>query len=153
MNKLKIKVALILASTFMLGMIVVPQVAHAQQNVENNDVFGTAEIEDESDGIALGKRSLQATAVRLINVALSLLGIIAVVIVLIGGFKWMTAGGNDDKIAEARKLIFAGIVGMAIILSAWAIARFVLANLLSATDTNGSKDRLLQGDQVEDVEQ
>ena len=150
MNKLKIKMVLLLASTFMLGMIVVPQVAHAQQNRDNNDIFGTAEIEDESDGIALGKRSLQATAVRLINVALSLLGIIAVVIVLIGGFKWMTAGGNDDKIAEARKLIFAGIVGMAIILSAWAIARFVLANLLSATDTNGSKDRLLDGDQVED---
>ena len=75
----------------------------------------------------------------LINVAMGLLGIIAVVIILIGGFQWMTAGGNDDKVAEARKRIFAGIIGLAIILSAWAIAIFVFKQLGKATgiqDTN-----------------
>lgn len=126
----------------MMLAVLTPNLALAQANVDEGDVFGTREIEDPESGIALGKRSLQATVVRLINVALSLLGIIAVVIVLIGGFKWMTAGGNDDKVAEARKLIFAGIVGMAILLSAWAIARFVLSNLASATDTRGSEEIL-----------
>jgi len=37
------------------------------------------------------------------------------------------------KVAEARKLIFAGIIGLAIILSAWAIAKFVLLSLQKAT--------------------
>jgi hypothetical protein len=64
---------------------------------------------------------------------LGFLGIVAVVIILIGGFKWMTAGGNEDKTAEARKLITAGIIGLVIILSAFAIAKFVLDQLLSAT--------------------
>jgi len=59
--------------------------------------------------------------------------VVAVVIILIGGFKWMTAGGNDDQVGEARKWIFSGIIGLAIILSAWAIAIFVLDKLSDAT--------------------
>ena len=47
----------------------------------------------------------------------------------------MTAGGNEDKVAEARKTIFAGIIGLAIILSAWAIARFVITQLSDATNS------------------
>lgn len=151
MNKFEIvknKVVVGITAALMLGMVVAPSAASAQANVRNNDVFGINDIEGDGtpgNGIALGQSSLQATAVRLINVALSLLGIIAVVIVLIGGFKWMTAGGNDDKIAEARKLIFAGIVGMAIILSAWAIAKFVLSNLASATDVQGADNLVNDG--------
>lgn len=149
MNIFKIvknKMVLAAMATFLFSFVVAPVAAHAQaQNVDQTtDLFGTAAIDDPETGIALGKSSLQTTAVRLINVALSLLGIIAVVIVLIGGFKWMTAGGSEDKIAEARKLIFAGIVGMAIILSAWAIARFVLANLASATDVRRGTDQILE---------
>ncbi len=92
---------------------------------------------DGADGIALGKQDLRTTASKIINVSLSLLGIIAVVVVLIGGFKWMTSGGAEDKVGEARKLIFSGIVGLAIILSAWAITRFVINALGSATNTEG----------------
>ena len=61
------------------------------------------------------------------------LGIVAVVIVLLGGFKWMIAGGNDEKTNEAKKLIVSGIIGLAIILSAWAITSFVISRLVSAT--------------------
>lgn len=86
-----------------------------------------------ADPIGLGNEPLQVTIAKIINVALSLLGIVAVVIILIGGFKWMTAGGNDEKTAEARKLILAGIIGLAIILSAFAIAKFVLGALQGAT--------------------
>ena len=69
--------------------------------------------------------------VRILQVAMSFLGIIAVVIILIGGFKWMTAGGNDDKVAEARKLIVAGIVGLIIILAAWIIANWVISQMMT----------------------
>jgi len=65
-------------------------------------------------------------------VALSLLGIVAVVIILIGGFKWMTAGGNQDEVDKAKKLITNGIIGLAIILAAFAISKFVIESLVSA---------------------
>jgi hypothetical protein len=81
----------------------------------------------------LGSTDIRQTVASIINVALSLLGIVALVIILAGGFKWMTAGGNEEKVGEARKMIFSGIIGLAIILSAFAIARFVLGQLSRAT--------------------
>lgn len=72
---------------------------------------------------------------RLINTAMLFLGIIAVVIILLAGFKWMTAGGNDDKVSEAKKLMGAGVIGLVIILAAWGIATFVLQELVKATGT------------------
>ena len=96
------------------------------------DTFGIGQFGARSD---LGSTDVRETIARIINVALSLLGVVAVVIILAGGFKWMTAGGNEDKVGEARKLIFAGVIGMAIVLSAFAIARFVLGQLSVATGT------------------
>ena len=81
----------------------------------------------------LGDTDIRITVARIIRVAMGLLGIIAVVIVLIGGFTWMTAGGNDEKVGEAKKWIFAGIIGLAIILSAFAISTFVIRSLINAT--------------------
>jgi len=97
--------------------------------------FGVGQFESDLD---LGNQNLNVTVAKIINVALSLLGIVAVVIILIGGFRWMTAGGNDEKVTEARKWIFSGIIGLAIVLSAWAIARFVLQQLSIATNTGDS---------------
>lgn len=68
-------------------------------------------------------------AVNLVRLLMTFLGIIAVVIILLGGFKWMTAAGNEDKVAEAKKIISAGIIGLVIILSAFLIVNFVITNV------------------------
>ena len=48
----------------------------------------------------------------------------------------MTAGGNEDKIGEAKSLIIAGIVGLIIILAAFAIVTFVID--ITSKSLNGS---------------
>lgn len=116
------KTALLLAAAMLLTVIMVPSV-FAQ------DTFGL----DYGTTAGLGTADIRSTVGSIINVALSLLGIVALVIILAGGFKWMTAGGNEEKVGEARKMIFSGIIGLAIILSAFAIARFVLKQLSDAT--------------------
>lgn len=85
--------------------------------------------------IGLGSTDVRSTIASIIKVAMGLLGIVAVVIVLIGGFKWMTAGGNEDQVGEAKKWIFSGVIGLAIILSAYALASFVITQLITATTT------------------
>lgn len=90
-------------------------------------------IDEYKDDIGLGTKPLDDAVVGLINVLLGFLGLIAVVIILIGGFRWMTAGGNEDKVAEARKTIFSGIIGLAIILFAWGITTFVVQELVKAS--------------------
>ncbi|PIR95108.1 hypothetical protein COT95_00515 [Candidatus Falkowbacteria bacterium CG10_big_fil_rev_8_21_14_0_10_37_6] len=61
------------------------------------------------------------------------MGIIAGVLILAGGFRWMTAQGNDDAIAGAKNLMVAGVVGLVIILAAFGIAKFVIEALVGAT--------------------
>lgn len=65
-------------------------------------------------------------AVRVIKLLMTFLGIVAVVIMLMGGFKWMTAQGDEGKIEEAKNLIVAGIIGIVIILSSFALVNWVL---------------------------
>lgn len=113
-------------------------VCAATGSTDSADPFGLTEFNEGVKG-TLGNQDLRTTVGRIINVALSLLGVVAVVIVLAGGFKWMTAGGNEEKTTEARKLIFAGIIGLAIILSAWAITLFVLRSLADATGSGAGQ--------------
>jgi hypothetical protein len=83
--------------------------------------------------LGLGTRDLRAGIMSFINIIMGLLGTIAILIILYGGFKWMTSGGSDDKVGEARKLIIEGAIGLVVILSAYAIAQFVLDTAISAT--------------------
>ncbi|MBI2051084.1 MAG: hypothetical protein HYT31_04795 [Parcubacteria group bacterium] len=79
--------------------------------------------------VGLGKEDdLKGTLATVINIALGFLGIIAVIIVMFGGFKWMTAAGNEEQVGEARKLIVGGVVGLLVIFMAWAIASFVVSS-------------------------
>jgi hypothetical protein len=45
----------------------------------------------------------------------------------------MTAGGNEDKVSEAQKLLGAGVIGLAIVLAAWAVSTFVINAIYNAT--------------------
>jgi len=83
--------------------------------------------------LGLGNQDIRVTVARIIKTVMGLLGIVAVVIVLVGGFKWMTAGGNEEQVGEAKKWLFSGVIGMAIIFSAWALTNFIVNSLVSAT--------------------
>ncbi len=123
-----IKIAGILT---ILGIMVLPLMASAQANLWG-DV--PADVIAEEIGVS-SDVPLQTTIAKIINVALGLLGIIAVVIILLGGFKWMTSGGSEEKVGEAKKLLMAGVIGLIIILAAYAIATFVINALVNATST------------------
>ena len=87
-----------------------------------------------ANSAGLGQRDPRDIAASIIKYMLGFLGILAVIIILIGGFKWMTAAGNEDQVGEAKKIIVAGIIGLVIILASWGIASFVLNSLLNATN-------------------
>ena len=99
-----------------------------------NDYWGGSAVSENIEGnILLGNKDPREITARVINIILGFLGIIAVVIILAGGFKWMTAGGNQDKIDEAKKLMAAGAIGLVIVLASFGIARFLVESLRTAT--------------------
>ena len=120
----------LLSLTLLISLVAVPAATLASSGNLNLNDLGVGEIDTTLD---LGRRSPIETVTRLINTAMIFLGIIAVAIILFAGFKWMTAGGSDDKIGEARKLMTSGVVGLIIILSAWRMAYFILENAVQVT--------------------
>jgi len=126
------KMFLGMAAALVMGASFVPSFAFAN-NDENADAFDEAFGLSEVGSTGLGDRDVRSTIGSIINVALSLLGVVALVIILFAGFEWMTAGGAEDKVATARKRMVAGVIGLAIILSSYAISRFVLEQLATAT--------------------
>lgn len=119
--------ATIMMSGLLGGLALSAQPASAGTNV-NNLVWG-----DESyqavNNIGLSTKDPREIIAQVIRIALGFLGIIAVIIILLGGFKWMTSGGNEEKAGDARKLMTAGLIGLIIVLAAFGIASFVLRSL------------------------
>ncbi|MDP3837132.1 MAG: Ig-like domain-containing protein [bacterium] len=97
------------------------------QNVD----IGLQPIEN---SIQLASTDPRIIVARIINIALLFLGVIAVGLIIYAGFIWMTSGGSEEKIDQAKKTLRNAVIGLIIILSAWGIATFVLNRLLGATN-------------------
>jgi type IV secretory pathway VirB2 component (pilin) len=136
-EKLAARATAIAATGAIAATLLLPAVASAQipDPSDADRRFGLGDNVDETfSNVGLGQtEDLKGSIANIINIILGFLGIVAVIIILAGGFKWMTAGGNEDKVAESRQMIIQGVIGLVIVFAAWAIASFVVSNLQSAT--------------------
>lgn len=128
------KISKHLLSLAILSFLLIPVFALP---VAAQDPFGLQPVQN-GVGNTLANGDPREMVGRIINVALGFLGVIAVAIILAGGFKWMTAGGNEEKVSEAKKLLGAGVIGLAIVLAAWAISTFVINSIYNATSGTGT---------------
>lgn len=83
--------------------------------------------------LGLPATDIRLVIARIIRAVLGFLGIVAVLIILYGGFQYMTAGGNEEKVSDAKKILINGVIGLVIVLSAFSIASFVVSKLVGAT--------------------
>lgn len=72
-----------------------------------------------------GDASVDNIAAAVIETALSLLGIIFLVIIIFAGYRWMTASGNEEEVKKAQEAIKRGIIGLLIVILAYAVTSFV----------------------------
>ncbi len=113
-----------LVLTLIIGaLVVIPVAVDAQVNTR--DQIGTT--------FGLGSADLESTIINIVQWLLGFLGLIAVIFILYGGFVWMTAGGNEEKIAKAKKVISAAVIGLIVVLLAWAIVIFVIGQTIETT--------------------
>ena len=80
----------------------------------------------------VGTRSLPELVGGIINIVLGLLGVVLIIMIVVGGVMWMTAGGEKEKVTKARKLITDAIIGLIIVVAAYAIAEYVISALITA---------------------
>lgn len=69
------------------------------------------------------------------NVILYIVGIIAVIMLIIGGIKYVVSGGDSKKVTDAKNTVLYAIIGLVICFLAFAIVNFVISSLPSDPET------------------
>src|SRR3989344_745177 len=125
-----------ITTVVLLAVFCLPDLVRAQSIADPSSTLQTG-VAIISQPLGLPTTDIRLVVVRIIRVALGLLGIIALVLIVYAGFLWMTAGGNEEQIANAKKFLINTAIGLAIILSAYAIVSFVISQLVGATTVGG----------------
>ena len=69
--------------------------------------------------------NIPATIGKIVGAGLAFVGILFFILMIYGGILWMTAQGNDQQVTKAKDLIIAAIIGLIIVLSAYAITAYI----------------------------
>lgn len=78
------------------------------------------------------------------NTILYIVGIIAVIMLIIGGIKYVISGGDAKKVTDAKNTVLYAIIGLVIAFLAFAIVNFVITALPSAENRAEETSALIQ---------
>ncbi len=70
---------------------------------------------------------------RIIVTFFTLLGLIFLMMMLYGGYNWLTSMGEEEKVETAKKTITAAVIGILVIIASYSITVFVIGKMFAAT--------------------
>ncbi len=130
-NYKKIFPKIIIACLTIFFLLILPSaiLAETWTNSANSGSAGskgiTGMMSDAAKGAGYNQGTNQYSMAAIAGIAVravfSLLGVIFLIYTIYGGFLWMTAAGNEEKVSKAKNTIRDGIIGLFIIFGAWAI--------------------------------
>ena len=111
------------------------------QNIfAQDDIYGVGY----AGNVGLGTQDIRISVIKVIRVALGVLGILALILVIYAGVVWMTSGGNEQKIETAKKILLNAVIGLVIILFAFAIVQFIFSRL-SGNGSGSCQENAIRG--------
>lgn len=131
------KIKTVLLSVATLSLVAVPVMVAAptvyaqvtSQNI-NQDLCSGSELDltggSSGQCAAASTTSFNQLLARIINVLSIIVGVIAVVMIIVGGLRYITSGGDSGKVGTAKTTIIYAIVGLVIVALAQLIVHFVL---------------------------
>ncbi|MFH1193690.1 MAG: hypothetical protein V1661_01705 [bacterium] len=124
--------SIVIFSAIMLSLVFAPVLvfgASVQENIKKNlEGVGTgAGYQTTQSG------GLPALVGLIINIFLSIMGVLFVILMVYGGYTWMTSYGAEAKVTKAKNLIVDAVIGLIIVLAAYAISNFVVGQLVKVT--------------------
>ena len=90
----------------------------------------SAEIKKASGCPGADTYDLGESIQKIINAIIVILGIVAVIVIIVGGVQYMTSNGDAGKVQKAKNTILYAAIGLIICVLAAAIVNFVIFNLL-----------------------
>lgn len=98
-------------------------------NLKDSNISGAQTIGESN------KNSLIDIVFNVIQVILGFLGLIAFVLIIYAGFLWMTSAGGPEQIKKAKGILKEAAIGLVIIFASYALVKFVIEGLVTATST------------------
>lgn len=74
--------------------------------------------------------ALISYVIAIIKIFLGFLAILFVILIIYGGYLWMTAAGNEQRVEEAQNILKRAIIGVSIVLMAVVITNYIIVNLI-----------------------
>lgn len=109
----------------------------AQPVLADESLFNTQEGMSEIGNIyGNNKTDVRVLVTKFIQVILGLLASIFLILIIYAGFRYMTAAGNQDQTKKAISQIGNAVIGLIIVLAAWAITLFVLRTISRAVSNS-----------------
>jgi hypothetical protein len=125
---------IVLALLFMPAfMIAVPATVHASHEAGHTDIQGELNrgaclgtSADACDDAEDPTTSVNDLISDVINIFSLVVGVVAVIMIIVGGFRYITSGGDSNNVSAAKNTILYAIIGLVIVALAQFIVRFVL---------------------------
>ena len=137
MNKLKALLAGAILAFSLLLMGVAPALAVDQTQIDNGLCTGAnlQFTENPSSGSCSGTDTtgqINKIIHTIINLLSAVIGIVAVVMIMVGGFRYITSGGNDTSVTSAKNTILYAIIGLIIVAVAQVLVKITLSKVANS---------------------
>lgn len=76
-----------------------------------------------------GQGDVRVFLAGLVQSALSLVAILFFLVILYGGYLWLTAGGNEEQVKKAQSILKAGLIGFVITLLSYALTKSIAGRI------------------------
>jgi energy-converting hydrogenase Eha subunit B len=137
-QKIKRFLLITVASSTLLAPAIVPALASTAfaNNITDNLCQGTnaaangGTSENCTPGTG-GTTTLSTLASKVVNIFSLIVGIVAVIMIIYGGFRYITSGGDSGSVGNAKNTLIYAIVGLIIV----ALAQFIVHYVLNTTTT------------------
>jgi hypothetical protein len=124
-------------STILLG-VSAPALAQLTQEDINNGLCAGSNLQFTETPGQCNAASQDATSKindivhSIVNLLSAIVGIAAVIMIIVGGFRYITSGGNDASVTSAKNTILYAIIGLVVVALAQIIVRFTLSKLTNS---------------------
>ncbi len=135
---LSITLSLVLFAPAMISTAGVAVAADTPANIRGSLCQGTETLTIDSSGKAQCSTTDQTSGFndllhKVINIFSVIVGVIAVIMIIVGGFRYITSGGKEEGVKGAKNTILYALIGLVIVAIAQVIVKFVLTNAPTGT--------------------
>lgn len=132
------KIVSLLSAAILLAVpMAMPAVVAAEGTIGNCLAQGSnltapdANTNCPDNGTETGNTNINNIIKTVINIFSWIVGVVAVIMIIVGGFRYVTAGGDSNNVSAAKNTIIYAIIGLVIVAMAQFIVQFVLNKVVT----------------------